>query len=244
MAPNFSGKRALVTGASQGIGRGLAIRLAECGAQVVAMDLDQKGLDTLKKEIPSVETICLDLRDWDSTRKAAEGCGPVDLLVNCAGIAILQPFGQVQEKDFDGMFGVNLKAMMNLSQVVANDMKLRKCAGSIVNISSQASKNAIAHHAVYNCSKAGVDMLTKIMALELGPHKIRTNAVNPTIVNTELARAVWEGNPLKEFMLSRVPLGRFCEVEDVVSVVVFLLSEEAAMINGAIIAVDGGATAC
>ncbi|KAG2461113.1 RFNG acetylglucosaminyltransferase, partial [Polypterus senegalus] len=126
------------------------------------------------------------------------------------------------------------------AEIVAREMKVRGTGGSIVNISSQASQAAIKDHAVYCATKGALDMLTKVMALELGPHKIRVNSVHPTVVLTAMGRFRWEDPENAKYMISRIPLGKFAEVEDVVNAILFLLSNKSSMINGALLPVDGG----
>lgn len=122
----------------------------------------QSQLETLKKENPNIETICVDLRNWDETKKAVQSVLPVDLLVNSAGVIYNKPFLDATEEDFNQTFAVNVKAMMNVSQVVAKDMIERKIiGGSIVNLSSQASEAALKDHVVYCSSKGAVQMMTR-----------------------------------------------------------------------------------
>ncbi|CAB0029935.1 unnamed protein product [Trichogramma brassicae] len=158
---SFEGKRILVTGAGQGIGRETALRLSKFKGTVIALSKTQKNLDSLVKEDPRIQTVCVDLGDWAATRRAVKSVLPIDLLVNNAGVARLDPFLTAKPEDFDDTFNVNLKSIMNVSQVVAADMVARKVPGSIVNLSSQASLVAITDHATYCASKAALDMLTK-----------------------------------------------------------------------------------
>ncbi|XP_076247404.1 L-xylulose reductase [Calliopsis andreniformis] len=241
---SFEGKRILVTGAGQGIGKDLALRLSKYKGQVIALSKTQENLDKLCAEDPTIQTVCVDIRDWEATKKAVQSVLPIDLLVNNAAIAILRPFFYATEQDFDTSFNINVKAMMNISQVVAKDMIDRKVAGSIVNVSSQASMAALKDHTVYCSSKAAVDMLTKMMALELGPHNIRVNTVNPTVIMTEMGRLGWSDPEKAQTMLSKIPMGRFGEVHEVVDAIVFLLSDRSSMINGIMLPVDGGFLAC
>ena len=118
-------------------------------------------LESLKKENPSIETVCVDLRNWDETKKAVRSVLPVDLLVNSAGVIYNKPFLEATENDFDQTFAVNVKAMMNVSQIVAKDMIQKKISGSIVNLSSQASEAALKDHVVYCSSKGAVQMMTR-----------------------------------------------------------------------------------
>ncbi|UYV75820.1 DCXR, partial [Cordylochernes scorpioides] len=122
-------------------------------------------------QFPGVEIVVVDLSDWEATKTAVEDCGPIDLLVNNAGITILQPVGQVSEGALDLIFAINVKAPINIAQVVAEGMRQRGKGGAIVSLSSQAALVALPNHAAYCASKAALDQATKVMALELGPHK-------------------------------------------------------------------------
>ncbi|CAH1793850.1 unnamed protein product, partial [Owenia fusiformis] len=158
---------------------------------------------------------------------------------NNAGIIVAQSFFELTEESWDRVLNINLKASVNISQVVAKGMVARKQGGAIVNISSQASMIALPKHTSYAASKAGLDQVTRMMALELGPHNIRTNCVNPGIVMTDMGREHWggeEGKPMKE----RTPLKRFAEISDVVNTVLYLLSDQAAMLNGVLLPIEGG----
>lgn len=240
MEINFNQQRALVTGAGKGIGRDLVKKLVEYGATVYAISRTKSDLNSLAKECPGVHVITCDLGDWDATEKAVKSCGDIDLLVNNAAIAICQPFLEATAEVFDRSFAVNVRSMLQVSQIVARNMIARKSGGSIVNLSSQASQVGLADHAVYCASKAAVDSLTATMGLELGPHNIRVNAVNPTVVNTEMGKVGWSDPVKASKMRAKIPLGRFAEVEDVVNVILFLLSDKAAMVNAVTLPIDGG----
>jgi L-xylulose reductase len=236
---DFKQKRVLVTGAGKGIGREIASMLHRFNARVVALSRTEKDLQTLKEEI-GCETIVAELADAGSARRAAEQAGEIDLLVNNAAIAILEPFLKTSAEAWDKTMAVNLRAVMIISQVVATQMIERGVAGSIVNVSSMASFQALHDHAAYCASKAGLDQLSAVMAVELGQYGIRVNSVNPTVVLTEMGKRAWS-DPVKGGpMLARIPLGRFAECEDIASVVCFLLSDGAAMLNGLALRIDGG----
>lgn len=236
----FSGRRALVTGAGAGIGRGVALKLAQMGAEVFALSKTAPNLNSLKEECPSITTITVDVTDWEATREAVKKITPIHMVVNNAGTNILLPFLEATPESFDLIFNLNVKAVMNISQIVASDLINRQLKGSIVNISSQAGQRALKNHAVYCSTKGALDMMAKVMALELGPKGIRVNNVSPTVVMTELGRMAWSDPVKKNTMLSRIPQGRFAEVEDVVNAVVYLLSDESDMVNGHMLPVDGG----
>ncbi|XP_018617443.1 L-xylulose reductase [Scleropages formosus] len=240
----FSGQRAVVTGAGKGIGRATALALAQGGAEVIAVTRTQADLDSLILECPSIKPVCVDLSDWEATDAALKDVGPVDLLVNNAGFGMLQPFLEVTSDHFDKCFSINVKAALHVAQIVAQGMKARGTGGSIVNVSSQASQRALKDHAVYCASKGALDMLTKVMALELAPYQIRVNSINPTVVMTKMGRMGWSDPVKSKEMISHIPLGKFAEVDDVVNSILFLLSDKSAMTNGVILPVDGGFLAC
>ncbi|XP_029416933.1 L-xylulose reductase isoform X2 [Nannospalax galili] len=225
----LAGRRALVTGAGKGIGRSTVQALQAAGASVVAVSRTRTDLDSLVRECPGVEPVCVDLGDWEATEKALGNVGPVDLLVNNAAVALLQPFLEVTKEACDTSF-----------QIVAKSMIARGVPGAIVNVSSQASQRALTNHSVYCSTKSALDMLTKMMALELGPHKIRVNAVNPTVVMTPMGRTNWSDPHKAKVMLDRIPLGKFAEVENVVDTILFLLSDRSGMTTGSTVPVDGG----
>ncbi|CAF90996.1 unnamed protein product, partial [Tetraodon nigroviridis] len=244
MDNSFAGRRALVTGAGKGIGRATSLALAYHGAKVLAVTRSQADLNNLLQECSSITPLCVDLADWEATEATLQGVGPIDLLVNNAACTSLQPFLEVTPDQFDKLFNVNVKAALHVSQIVARGMIARNSGGSMVNVSSQASQCALRDHTVYCASKAALDMLTKTMAVELGPHKIRVNSVNPTVVMTEMGRLAWSDPEKAQTMMSRIPLGNFAEVEDVVNTILFLLSDKSKMINGVTLPVDGGFLAC
>ncbi|CAG9817874.1 unnamed protein product [Phaedon cochleariae] len=240
MEITFKGKRALVTGASQGIGREIVIQLVKCQAEVVAVARNKELLDTLQKEVPSIRTIPLDLSDWNATREALSNIGPIDLLVNNAGLAILGPLTEVKEDDVNRLFDINVKAMINVTQIVVKNLLSRNAPGSIVNLSSQASLVGLLDHSVYCATKGAVDAFTRAAALEYGPKNIRVNAVNPTVILTDMGRLGWSDPKVADPMLQKIPLRRFGEVHEVVDAVVYLLSNKSSMITGTCLPVDGG----
>ncbi|KAB0793024.1 hypothetical protein PPYR_12644 [Photinus pyralis] len=240
---HFNGKTALVSGAGRGIGNAIAKRLALCGAQVTALDINRDNLERLSEEVPSVKTICVDLSNWSETKEALKHVGQIDLLVNNAGIAILEPLADISDGNIDRLFSINFKAVVNLTQIVAQSLQDRNASGSIVNISSQTSMRGLREHAIYSSTKAAVDAFTRVAALELGGQNVRINCVNPTVVMTELGREVWSDQRAAEEMKTKIPLKRFAEVDEVVDAVLFLLSDKANMITGTCLSVDGGCLA-
>ncbi|BES98357.1 L-xylulose reductase [Nesidiocoris tenuis] len=239
MEISFAGKRVLVTGAGQGIGRELAKKLVSCGATVTALSKTENYLKTLKDECPPIKIVAADVGSSE-IRAILRQHGPFDCLVNNAALAILEPVLETKEESFDLLFNVNVKGVFVVSQEVARMMVDNKIQGSIVNISSQASKCALRDHLAYCASKSAVDMMSKVMALELGAHGIRVNCVNPTVVLTAMGRLGWSDPAKAGPLLQRIPLNRFAEVEEVVNVVLFLLSDKASMVNAVEIPIDGG----
>ncbi|XP_075418512.1 carbonyl reductase [NADPH] 2 [Tenrec ecaudatus] len=240
MQLNFSGLRALVTGAGKGIGRDTVKALHASGAQVVAVSRTNSDLVSLGKECPGIEPVCVDLGDWEATARALGGVGPVDLLVNNAAVAVLQPFLEVTKEAFDRSFNVNLRAVFQVSQIVARGMIARGVPGSIVNVSSMVAHVTFPSLSTYSSTKGAMTMLTKTMALELGPHKIRVNSVNPTVVLTAMGQNVCEDPELARRLKERHPLKKFAEVEDVVNSILFLLSDCSTSTSGSGILVDAG----
>lgn len=240
MSLNLSGKRVLVTGAGAGIGRGLVKTLAEQGAEVYGVSKTKANLESLKAECPSVTCVELDLCDWNMTKTVLEPLPTMDAVVNNAAIAICTPFLDVNPEDFDKLFNANVKQVINVSQIFSKKMIQDKIGGSIVNVSSQASQAALTDHTVYCATKGALDMVTKVAALELGPHKIRVNAVNPTVTMTAMGKVGWSDPAKAGPMLAKIPLGRFAEVEDVVNCILFLLSDNSSMVNGITLPIDGG----
>lgn len=239
----FEGQRALVTGAGKGIGRGVAVKLAECGAKVIAISRTQADLDNLKQEVPSIETHICDLSDWDAARSLVENLGPIDLLVNNAGTNIIDNFVDYKKETLYKLFDINFMAVFNITQVVAKGMIERGRGGAIVMMSSMLALRAMEMRSVYCCTKAAIDQLTRSLALELGPHKIRVNSVNPTVTLTPLAVGFgWESPSKASRITDRTPLGHLAAVDDVVNATVFLLSDKSSMTTGSILTVEGGIT--
>jgi len=238
----FSGKRALVTGAGKGIGRAVATMLAARGAEVVALGRTAADLDSLAAAA-GCHAIVADLDDIERTAALVAAALPLDLLVNNAGISILEPALDTTQAAFEAVLRTNTWAPLRLAQVVAGDLIARKRRGAIVNVSSTASSRGLALHAAYCASKAGLDALTRVLAIEFGVHAIRVNSVNPTVTLTPMAQRAWSDPARSAPMLARIPLGRFVEPEEVARTVCFLLGEDAAMVNGVCLEVDGGFSA-
>lgn len=236
---DLNGKRVLVTGAGKGIGRATAVLLAQRGATVVALSRNPVDLEKLSAET-GCETLAVDLADVAATRAAVRSALPLDLLVNCAGVAQLTPFMDTTVEDLDRLMATNTRAPMLVAQEVVRDLLRRGVPGAIVNVSSLASHIGIAGHTAYCASKAALDAITRVMALELGPSGIRVNSVNPVVTLTPMAVLAWSDPVKSAGMLNRIPLQRFVQPEEVASVIAFLLSDDARMVHGTCVDVDGG----
>ena len=236
---DFTGKHVVVTGAGKGIGRATAVMLARRGAKVTALSRSAADLDELRGETGCVP-IAVDLADAEATRAAARQSLPADLLVNCAGTTELESVLDVSVENFDLLHAVNTRAPMIVSQEYARDMVKNGRKGAIVNVSSVAAFIGIPDHAAYCASKSGLDGLTRVMAKELGPQGIRVNGIHPTVTLTPMAIKAWSDPDKAAGMLNRIPVGRFAQPDDIAEVILFLLSDEAAMVNGISMPVDGG----
>jgi NAD(P)-dependent dehydrogenase (short-subunit alcohol dehydrogenase family) len=231
---DFSGKRVLVTGAGKGIGRETAQLLTRFGAEVVALGRNAEDLAY------SAHPLRVDLADVDATRVAIASVLPIDLLVNCAGIVELESVLETSMETFDRTLAINTRAPLLVAQLVARDLLRRGATGAMVNVSSLAAKVATRDHVAYCASKAALDAITQVMALEWGPHGIRVNSVNPIVTLTPMADKAWSDPAKSGPMLARVPLGRFAQPGEIAAAIAFLLSDDAAMIHGTTLTVDGG----
>eukprot|EP00946_MAST-07B_sp_MAST-7B-sp1_P003140 g3140.t1 len=239
---DLTGKRALVTGAGNGIGKSIAGYLVSCGARVTALDLDGDALSVVQREI-GCDVLVTNLLDCEAAVASVKECmaekGVFDLLVNCAGVARFEKIMETTKAAFDFQIGVNYRAVALLSDAIANALVAANKPGSFVHISSQSSTLPLADHLVYSSSKAAVDHMARIQAFELGPLGIRVNTVRPTVVLTELVRKSWDPAGLEK-MKQNIPLRKFAEPLDVAKAVGWLLSDEARLVTGAALPVDGG----
>ncbi len=250
--PDFALKDqvAIVTGGNKGIGRTIALCLAQAGAHTVVTGQTRHELEEVCSEIKRLGNEALwvemDVRQETDVRKmvtqALQAFGRIDILVNNAGISQVLPAEDHTEEIWDAILDTNLKGVFLCSQAVGREM-IKQNRGSIVNMSSQAGVVGLLNHAAYCASKGGVNLLTKVLALEWAPHNVRVNAVAPTVIRTPMTDKVFADPSLRAEMTARIPLGRFGEPEDVAGAVIFLASEASAMITGHILLVDGGWTA-
>ena len=245
--PSFrlDGKRALVAGGSRGIGLGCAVALAEAGAHVVIAARGaaqvQSAADDLAQAGFSAEALVLDVTDLSAVQDAFGAVGPVDILVNSAGLARHSPALETTSEDFDAVSAINIKAAYFLAQTAAKQMADR--GGSIIQISSQMGHVGGIDRAVYCATKHAVEGMTKAMAIEWGPANIRVNTISPTFILTDLTKATFEDTEKRAWIESKIKLPRVGEVEDIMGACLFLASDASALVTGTTILVDGGWTA-
>ncbi|WP_299045947.1 SDR family oxidoreductase [uncultured Tateyamaria sp.] len=245
--PSFdlTGKRALVTGASSGIGLGCAVALAEAGAHVVCAarraDALADVVAAMTAEGWSAEALQFDQSDIAAVNGAFDT--PYDIVLNSAGLARHGPSLDTQPDDFDAVVGINLKGAYFLSTAAARALTQAGKPGSIIHISSQMGHVGGIDRAVYCATKHGVEGMVKAMAIEWGKSSIRINTVCPTFVRTALTAKTFEDPDRYAWIMDKIKLPRVGEVEDIMGAVLFLASDASAMVTGTSMLIDGGWTA-
>lgn len=241
----LEGKRAIVTGAGSGFGEGIAMRFAAEGAQVMVADINVEGADRVASACGGIAQR-VDVANGDSVAemvaRAVAEMGRVDILVNNAGITHLPaPMEEVSEDDFDRVFAVNCKSVYLTARALVGHMK-ELGAGAILNVASTAGVSPRPRLNWYNASKGWMNTATKAMAIELAPAGVRVNALNPVAGDTPLlASFMGEDTPeMRAKFLSTIPIGRFSTPEDLANAALFLCSDEASMVTGVCMEVDGG----
>ena len=248
---NLKNKYALVTGAGKGLGRACAIALAEAGCNLIIVSRTKKDLDNVSKIIKKLKVKCksytCDVTNYNEIKTIINKQTRIDILVNNAGNNIPEHFTKVKTKNMEYLVKVNTIATFNIAQLCAiKMMKLKnrkKVGGSIINMTSQMGHVGGPIRSVYNMNKWGLEGLTKGMAVDLAKYNIRVNAVAPTFVVTPMTKKFLKNKKFKKETLNNIPLGRFAEMSEIASTVVFLASDAASMIHGTSILVDGGWTA-
>ncbi len=247
---SIEGKVIIVTGADFGIGREVALMLAEAGARVVPTVLEEANLDGLRAEAGArgvaVHPVQLDVSDVEAIRRVVgsivDAHQRIDVLFNNAGLGYGHPALAVTESDWDQMMAVNLRGLFFMSQAVARIM-IAQGAGRIINQSSQGGLVGLPEAAVYCATKGGVNALTKQLALEWAPLGVNVNAIAPTFVETPGTRPILEDPVRRADVLSKIPLGHVAAIDDVAAAVIYLASDAGRMLTGTILSVDGGWTA-
>jgi NAD(P)-dependent dehydrogenase (short-subunit alcohol dehydrogenase family) len=244
---SLAGRKALITGASKGIGAEICAVFAEAGADIVAVARDADGLAEVARVVQAKGRRCLtiiaDLADADQTRAAATQAlaewGTIDILVNNAAVALIAPALTASVADWDLTMAVNIRAPFILSQALAPAMIAQRW-GKIINISSQTGVIAIDDHAAYAASKGGLNALTKSLCAEWARHNVQVNAICPTVVMTPMGRRTW-GPPEKSGpMLAATPARRFGETTEIADMALYLAAPASGLVNGAIMMIEGG----
>ena len=239
---DFNGRPVLVTGASGGIGGETVRQLVAAGADVIASGRSEEALGRLAEET-GARSVPFDLTSEDSVRAALE---PLDLwgVVNCGGYGgeIATPM-DTDIAVFDKVITINARGALLVTKYASRSMIRLGHGGSIVNVSSQAGLVALSGHISYGSSKAALDNITRVSALELGQYGIRVNSVNPTVVMTPMSAWYWGRPDIEGPFLSAMPLGRWATEAEIAAPIVFLLSDGASMISGVSLPIDGGYTA-
>lgn len=252
--PSFPlpGKVAIVTGGRRGIGKAIALALAEAGADIAICDrvVEDGGLEAVAEEIQRLGRRSLAVRaditnkaDVDSmVQRVVDEFGVIDILVNSAAMNIRAPLLELGEDGWDRVINTDLKGYYLCSQAVGKRMVEQK-RGSIINIASTAAIKAAAEMGAYCIAKAGVVMLTRVLALELAQYNIRVNAIAPYMVKTKFSQPLWGDPETLKQLESEIPLGRLAEPGDIIGSVLFLASDASSYITGHTIIVDGGLSA-
>jgi len=240
---------AIITGAARGIGRACAERLLAEGARVVLTDIDDaRGAEAAKALGDGASYLHCDVGDAEDVNRIVDIVvtrhGAIDILINNAGITAAGDILEISEADFDRVIRVNLKGNFLMGQAAARQMVKQvregRKPGAIVNMSSVNAVFAIATQVPYSASKGGVNQLTKVMALGLAEHSIRVNAIGPGSIMTDMLTTVNADPEARHRLLSRTPLGRIGETEEIAAIAAFLVSDDASYITGQTIYADGG----
>jgi len=244
------GKRALVTGASRGIGAEIATVLADAGADLALVGRSAAGLEVTRQAVINKGRRCVSIQADLSTVdgppiagiRALEFFGTIDILVNNAGLFQRRSILETTVEQWDETQATNLRAPFFLAQTVVPGM-IKQRGGKIINVSSVASISGCEGHAAYSASKAGMNNLTQVMAAEWGPFNIQTNAIAPAIVLTDMSRKAWSDETQSGPVKARIPLHRFGEQAEIADLVLYLASSASDFICGQVVVIDGGYSA-
>jgi NAD(P)-dependent dehydrogenase (short-subunit alcohol dehydrogenase family) len=247
---SLAGQRALVTGATKGIGFEACKVLADAGCDIVAVGRDAEGLAGVSEAVRSLGRRCLtvsaDLATVEGPRAAAAAAlaefGTIDILVNNAGVTTIKSIIDTPVEDWEWVNAVNLRAPFLLAQALAPNM-IAQGHGKIINVSSQSGVVALKDHSAYGASKGGLNMLTKVMTIEWAKHNIQANTICPTVILTPMGEMVWGDPAVGDPMKAKIPAGRFGKTIEVADLILFLASSASDLINGQDILIDGGFTA-
>jgi NAD(P)-dependent dehydrogenase (short-subunit alcohol dehydrogenase family) len=240
----LDGKRAIITGGSKGLGLASAVALASVGAEVTLVARTQSEVEEAAaainaaggKALPAV----LDITDVEATADWVGKQRAFNILVNNAGTNRPGPFVETKIKDYDDVFAINVRAAYFIAQAVAKQMIAEGAKGSIINMSSQMGHIGAARRTVYCATKHAMEGFTRAMAAELGPYGIRVNTICPTFIETPMTKPFFEDKTFRDWVMAKIKLGRLGKLEDVMGAVVFLASEQSALMTGSSLMLDAG----
>lgn len=247
--PSFrlEGKRALVTGASRGIGLGCAVALADAGANVTLVARTRSDIEAAVSAIAETggkaEAAVLDVTDLDAVRAFFSDCEAFNVLVNNVGTNRPMPMWKVSEEDFVAVMDLNVKAAFFVAQACARQMLAKRATGSLIHIGSQMGHVGAENRSIYCASKWAVEGMSKAMALDLAGHSIRSNVIAPTFIETPMTKPFFEDRSFRDDVLEKIKLGRIGNVSDIMGAVLYLATDASSLVTGTSILVDGGWTA-
>lgn len=247
--PSFrlDGKNALITGAGRGIGAAAATVFAQAGAAVTLCARTANEVQAVASSIRAAglkaDAFALDVNDIAIMRREVEARGPFDILLNNAGTNRIRSITDVTEEDYDAVMSLNLKAALFVAQAVAKGLLAAKKPGSIINVSSQMGQVGGGGRSLYCSSKWALEGLTRCMAIDLAPHGIRVNTICPTFIETALTRPILDMPGTRDYVLSRIKLGRLGRLEELSGALLLLASDASTLMTGSSLVVDGGWTA-
>ena len=237
---DFKGKTVLITGASRGLGEAIALDMAAKGANILACARDSDALTQLGDKLNSHATVWAGDATDDALLHRIESAPRIDILVNNLGTNRPKPIAKVSDDDLDIMLNMNLRAAYRITRAV---LKVMPDGGNIINMSSQMGHVGAPNRTVYCMTKHGLEGLTKALAVELAPRKIRVNALAPTFVETPMTKPMFENPEFSAYVNANIPLGQLAQAEDVAAAASYLASDAAIMVTGHSLVIDGGWTA-
>ncbi len=247
--PRFrlDGRRALVTGASRGLGLAMAAALAEAGAEVTLMarsrDEVEAAAEAIRARGDRADALVLDVTDTAGVAREVTARGPFRVLANNAGTNRPAALVDITEEDYDAVTDLNVRSAIFVAKAVAKGLIAAKLPGSIINVSSQMGHVGGPGRTIYCSTKHALEGATKAMAWELGAHGIRVNTICPTFIETPMTAGILADSEFRSFVTSKIALGRIGRVEDVMGAVVYLASDASALVTGSALMIDGGWTA-
>jgi NAD(P)-dependent dehydrogenase (short-subunit alcohol dehydrogenase family) len=247
--PSFrlDGKKALITGAGRGIGAAAAAVFAQAGAAVTLCARTGTEVEAVASEIRAAgfiaDAFALDVKEIATMRREVQARGPFDILLNNAGTNRIRFITEITEEDYDAVLNLNLKAALFVAQAVVKGLLAAKKPGSIINVSSQMGLVGGGGRSLYSSSKFALEGLTKCMAIDLAPSGIRVNSICPTFIETALTRPILESDNTRDYVLSRIKLGRLGRLDELSGALLLLASDASTLMTGSSLVIDGGWTA-